>query len=115
MIKKCLAAFAFAFSGIWYCIQKEQNFRIQLLAIPVVVFLGIVYSLRAGEWIFILISIAAVLSLEMINTGIEKICNFIQPAQHPQIKIIKDVSAGAVLIVSIMAFICSLIIFLPKI
>ena len=56
-----------------------------------------------------------VLSLEMINTAIERICNIVHKEPHPGIKIIKDLAAGAVLLAAFVAAICGTIIFLPKI
>jgi diacylglycerol kinase len=59
--------------------------------------------------------IASVLSFEMINSAIEKICNLVHPTYHPAIKTIKDMAAGAVLFVSVISSIIGAIIFLPKI
>jgi undecaprenol kinase/diacylglycerol kinase (ATP) len=56
-----------------------------------------------------------VISFELINTAIEELCNMIHPEQHPLIKKIKDISAGAVLLAATGSVIASLIIFLPKI
>jgi diacylglycerol kinase len=41
--------------------------------------------------------------------------DFIHEGIHPQIKIIKDLSAGAVLVFSLVAFLIGIIIFIPKI
>ena len=43
-----------------------------------------------------------------------QLCNLISPAFNPVIKIIKDVSAAAVLVVALMASVCGAVIFLPK-
>ena len=64
---------------------------------------------------FIILCIGIVLSLEIVNTSIEKLCNFLTTDFHPSIKIIKDVSAGAVLLFSLVSIVVACIIFLPKI
>jgi diacylglycerol kinase len=51
----------------------------------------------------------------MINSAIEKLCNLVHPTYHPAVKVIKDISAGAVLWISVMSSIIGIIIFLPKI
>ena len=51
----------------------------------------------------------------MFNTCIEKAMNFISMEEHPEIRFIKDVAAGAVLIASATALIIGLLIFIPKI
>ena len=56
-----------------------------------------------------------VLAMEMTNSVIEKLIDFLNPAQHPQIKWIKDVAAGAVLWTAVLSAIIGTIIFLPKI
>jgi diacylglycerol kinase len=51
----------------------------------------------------------------MINTAIEKLCDVVHKDFHPQIKIIKDMAAGAVLIAAISSLITGVVIFVPKI
>ena len=55
-----------------------------------------------------------VLSLELMNTAIEKICDLISKDIHPVIKVVKDISAAAVLIAAIGSLFTGAIIFLPK-
>ena len=53
--------------------------------------------------------------LEMINTSIENMADFVSKEYHDLIKKTKDLAAGAVLIGAIAAAITGLIIFVPKI
>lgn len=46
---------------------------------------------------------AGVLSMELINTALEKICDKIEPKFDPVIGLIKDCAAGAVFMMSIGA------------
>jgi diacylglycerol kinase len=50
-----------------------------------------------------------------MNTAMEQLCNIVMPLQHPVIKIIKDMAAAAVLIVSIASAVIGIIIFSPKV
>jgi diacylglycerol kinase len=50
---------------------------------------------------------------ELFNTAIETIIDLISPQHHPLAKIVKDVSAAAVLITAISAIIIGLAIFGP--
>ena len=68
-----------------------------------------------NEWIGVIFSIGLVFSLEIINSSIENIADFISPEKHKMIKKIKDLSASGVLISAITALIIGLIIFIPKI
>ena len=110
-----LKGFIYAFNGLIAFFKHERNGKVQLAVAIVVVICGWWFRLSKTEWITILACIAAVLSLEMINSAIEKLCNLVQPTYHPVIKTIKDISAGAVLWVSIISAIIGGIIFLPKI
>lgn len=110
-MKKLRDSFSYAIRGIAYCITSQQNLRIHIAAIIAVVALGFWLKVTNGEWYAILLCCAMVLTAEMINTAIEKLCDVVHPAPHPKIKIIKDVAAGAVLVTAIAAAICGGIIF----
>lgn len=66
------------------------------------------------EFIVVILCIAMVMAAEMINTAIEQICDRVTRERDAEIKTIKDISAGAVLITAIAAIVCGLIIFVPK-
>ena len=108
-------SFLYALNGIRICIGKELNFSIQLIAAIVAVSLSIVLKISSLEWIWITFCIVLVLSLEMMNTVVEKIANLITKEHHPDIKKIKDIAAGAVLITAAGSVIIAIIIFMPKI
>lgn len=110
-----LKGFVYAFNGLVIFFRHERNGRIQMAVAILVVLLSWWLKIAAPEWIVVLGCIGAVLSLEMINSSIEKICNLVHPKYHPAVKTIKDMSAGAVLFVSIVSAIIGAIIFLPKI
>jgi len=50
----------------------------------------------------------------LFNTAIEKLADMVSGDFHPSIKFIKDVSAAAVMVSAMAAFITGAIIFLPK-
>lgn len=114
-MKKFLQAFVHAFHGIGYCFSRERNCMLHVLAALAVTAAGFYFAISATEWLVVLLNIALVISLEMLNTAIEHICNYVQPQYHPAIKKIKNVAAGAVLIAAMVALISACIIFVPKI
>lgn len=105
----------FAMEGIKAFFRTERNGRIQGIIAVIVVALGLFFGISPQEWIWVLGCIAMVITLEMMNSAIEKICNFITTDYAPAIKTIKDIAAGAVLFASIIAAIIGSIIFLPYI
>jgi diacylglycerol kinase (ATP) len=71
-------------------------------------------QLTAIEWMFQLLSIGLVIVAESLNTGLEKLSDFIHPDYNKKIGFIKDISAGAATFAAIIAIIIGLIIYLPK-
>ena len=107
-------SFRFAFKG-FAAAFKERNFIIHLSATFLVIVFGCIFSISIPEWISISICVALVLSLELMNSSIERIIDLLHPQQDPKAGEIKDIAAASVLISVIISVIIGLIIFLPKI
>jgi len=112
---KLIKSFAFAWQGLRYCFLTQQNFRIHLTVLLMVIVLGGILKINQIEWLIITGCAMLVLSMELLNTAIEKICDLFTKDIHPVIKVIKDIAAAAVLIAAIGSFFCGIIIFFPKI
>jgi diacylglycerol kinase len=114
-IIKRVYSFKHAFNGLRILIKEEHNARIHLFASICVIIVGLFFKISLHEWIAIIFSIGLVFCLEIINSTVENIADFISPEKHEMIKKIKDLSASGVLISALIALIIGLIIFLPKI
>jgi diacylglycerol kinase len=114
-MKRVLKSFVFAFNGLKDCILHEKNFQVQLVISIFVIAAGFFFYISKAEWLVILICFSVVLSLEIINSAIEKLCDLVCPDFNLTIKKVKDMSASAVLFSAIISFIIGCIIFLPKI
>ncbi|MGG7468580.1 diacylglycerol kinase [Chryseobacterium arthrosphaerae] len=106
-------SFLNAFRGVFAMIKTERNFQIELTAFFINLFLIFYFNLSETDAALILLVSAAVLSAEIFNTAIERICDLIQPDFDPRIGFIKDISAGAVILMAIAAVIIGVIIY-PK-
>ena len=113
--KKIINSFKYAIEGIIASFKSERNMKIHVLATIIVVILGLILKINIFEWCFCIISIVLVISAELLNTAIENIVDMISPEKNEKAKLIKDISAGAVLVLAIGAFIIGMIIFIPKI
>ena len=109
-----IKSFGYAWSGIIYFFRTEHNARIHLAATIVVMVLSFLFKLSRTELMIILFSNGFVWVTEMLNTAIEKTIDFVSTERHQKIRIIKDISAGAVLVAAISAALAGLIIFIPK-
>jgi diacylglycerol kinase len=104
-----------AIRGLSKAFSTERNFRIQFIFFLIVVGFGIYFKISNYEWLTIILISAFILSLELVNSAIEKLCDLYSPEYNSQIKWIKDVAAGAVLIASLSSIIVGGIVFIPKI
>ena len=112
--QKLINSFDHAFAGIYKLIRSESNARIHLFATICALTTGILFRISKSEWCIIIIVIALVWAAEAFNTVIEKLSDHLFPEYHETAQFAKDVAAGAVLVCAMAAFICGLIIFLPK-
>ena len=107
-------SFGNAFAGMGYFFANDRNGKIHLTVTLTVLAAGLAFKIVAIEWMLILLCIALVIGLEMFNNGLEKLCDMVQPNYHATVKVIKDVSAGAVVLAAIVSVIIGILIFLPK-
>ena len=107
---KVLRSFRFAGQGILDLFRFENNAKVHFLAAILVVGAGFWLGLSRVEWAIILTQIGLVWAAEAFNTAIEKLCDFVSPGLHPQIKAIKDMASGAVMLVCIGAVIVGLLV-----
>jgi diacylglycerol kinase len=114
-IKERINSFRYAFQGLKLFFLKEHNVRIHILAAIAVLIAGFCFGISTCEWIAIVFSIGFVITTEAINTAIEQLADFVSQEQNQQIKIIKDLAAGAVFISAMTALIIACIVFIPKI
>jgi diacylglycerol kinase len=113
-ISKRLKSFVFAFNGLKILFKEEHNSIIHLIVTVLVITASIYFELSMYEWIAVIFSIGLVFTAEIINTAIENIADFLTTEKNDKIKIIKDLSAAAVLVSVITAVTIGIIIFLPK-
>ena len=85
-----------------------------MIASVAVLIMSFVVKVSQLEAIALTIAVALVWISEMFNTCIEKIMNMITRDYDPRVKIIKDISAGAVLVSAAAALVIGLVIFIPK-
>ena len=95
--------------------EAEYNARVHALATVIAVSAGFILGIDRLEWVALVLTIAAVWSLEAVNTAIEAVCDLVSPEQHPLVKKAKDVAAGAVLVAALAALVVAGLIFIPRV
>jgi diacylglycerol kinase len=103
-----------ALSGCWYAFTTQKNFIVHFLLSFLVILLALWLDVSYERFLFLLLAVFLGLSVEMINTIVEKIVDLVTQEYHPLAKVIKDLSAGVMLIVSLgLAVIGFLVLFPP--
>ncbi|WP_370897751.1 diacylglycerol kinase [Chryseobacterium gossypii] len=104
-------SFRNAFRGVFLMARNERNFQIELLALFTNFFLIFYLNLSLTDAALILIVSFGVLSAEIFNTAIEKVCDIIQPEFDRRIGFIKDISAGAVLLMAVVSVAAGILVY----
>ena len=112
-MKRFITRVQYALQGWSVFFTKETHGQIQLVVAILVVAAGWFFSISTTEWMLLLLCIGLVLALEMVNTAVEKLADRLHPDHHPQIGLVKDVAAGAVLWASLISVVIGLMIFIP--
>jgi diacylglycerol kinase (ATP) len=105
----------YAVQGAIKLITTEHSIMVQFSLGILVTIAGFYFDISATEWLFQTLAIGFVMSIEGLNTAVEKIADFIHPNYHERIGFIKDIAAGAVFFAGITAIIIGLIIYVPLI
>lgn len=108
-------SFGYAREGLKHCFRKERNFRIHTVMGALAFLLGVLLRLSGAELAILLLLIGLVLISEMLNTALENLVDLCTVEYHPLAKVVKDVAAGAVLLLCIVAVLVGLVLFVPHI
>lgn len=102
-----------AWRGVKFVFKHEQNFRIQVFSALCVVGVGWYFHLSKPEWILVIFLILSVITLEFLNSAVEKFSDILKPRLDYQVEVVKDIMAGVVFLTSLGAIIIGAIIFWP--
>ena len=104
-----------ALSGLRFYAKDGKSIIIYVACFIIEVILGFVYHIDGKEWILILCILAFILSIELINTAIESVCDLITKDYNIYVKKAKDCACAATFAIFIVAVILNIIIFYPKV
>ncbi len=112
--RKRMKSFYYAFNGIKTAIKTQHNLQIHLIAMIIAIITGLFLKINQTEWLILIFIFALVIALEIVNSAIELLTDIVSPQYNTKAGKVKDMSAAAVLIAAIAAFIIGIIIFVPK-
>ncbi|MFA5652121.1 MAG: diacylglycerol kinase family protein [Candidatus Paceibacterota bacterium] len=108
-------SFEHAGRGILILLRSTHNLWLEITVFLLVILAGTFFHIMKVEWLMIIIVSGIVFISEAFNTAMEIDINLTSPTYHPYAKDTKDVSAGAVLLASILAVVVGVMIFVPYI
>jgi diacylglycerol kinase (ATP) len=109
-----LKSMGFALKGALKLISTEHSVMVQFSLGIIMTIAGFYFNISNTEWMFQILAIGLVMSIEGLNTAVEKIADFIHPEFHERIGFIKDIAAGAVFFAAMTAIAIGLMIYVPK-
>jgi undecaprenol kinase len=113
---RLIRSFKFASAGILHAFKTEQNIKIHVISAILVCIIATVLDVSKFEWMIILLLIGGIISLELVNTAVERTVDLVTNKEfHPLAKQAKDLSAGAVFIFALVSVMIGIIIFIHKI
>ncbi len=102
--------------GMRLVLKSERNIRIHFVAAVFVLVLGFILEFSALKISVLLLAIGLVVASEMLNSAIEFSLDAIFHNRYSKmVGMAKDISAGAVMFVTIIAVIIGALIFIPEI
>lgn len=105
----------YSLNGIKTYMEEGKSFILYSFAAILEIIFGFVFKVNGLEWILIICMLGVLLSVELLNTGIERACDAITKEYNPLIKKAKDCGSGATFIIFIVMVILNIIIFYPKV
>jgi diacylglycerol kinase len=110
-----IRSFGYAIRGIAAVVREQRNIKILFGIALLVGIAGFYFEVTRSEWCILLLCVGVVTGGEMFNSSIENLVDLVTRERLPLAGKIKDIAAGAVLLLSIISFIIGVIIFLPYI
>ena len=112
-LKGILYNFVFSWQGLSYAYTHEKSMWIHAVLSLITIILGLFLNLRGIEWLIIMIVLGAILSIELLNTGIESVVDMITHDYHELAKVAKDTGSAATFVATLIGVITILSIYVP--
>lgn len=100
-----------AVEGFIHVVRHERNMRIHFFIAFCILLVAVFVGVQRTDWLILCFATCLVLMAEMINTAIEEMLDLLHPKYHATVGLVKDISAGMVLVAAANALILGFFIF----
>ncbi|NLJ84736.1 MAG: hypothetical protein GX336_07490 [Halanaerobiaceae bacterium] len=108
-------SFKNAFAGLNHTLRTQRNMRIHFIMAVLALIISLYFKISRLELLMVFFSIFLVISMELFNTAVEIIIDMISSEYRIRAKIVKNVSAAAVLVSALNALIVAYLVFADRI
>ena len=99
--------------GLSYCIKNESSFVLEAICACLIIIMGIAFDISFLDWVIAFGSLCLISIVELINTAIEATVDMFTQEYNEYAKIAKECGSAATGIMTVLAIIVNLIIFVP--
>lgn len=111
-IRRLSQSFKFAYRGITQCAKTERNFRIHICATIYVTIFATIAKLSVEKLAILALCFAIMMSAELMNTAIERLCDRDPRGYNGMIRDAKDIAAAGVFICALFCIVIAGLFFL---
>lgn len=113
LIKNILNKCKYSLQGLAYCFRNESSFLLEAICACLIIILGIYFDISFMDWVVSFGSLALIGVIELINTAIEATVDMVTQEYNEYAKVAKDCGSAATGIMTVLAVVANLIIFVP--
>jgi len=113
-VRNFFTSVRFAVEGFFAAVRHEPSFREGLIFCLLLTPLAIILPVNAASTALMIGSLVLILVVELLNSAIELVIDYVRPEQHPLAKRIKDMASAAVFLSYINSFAVWLIMLWPS-
>ena len=111
-LRRLISKFRYAFNGFVHGLKYDLSIRVQCVLAVMAVAVSLIMHFTTEELAIVMLFCALIISLEFINSSIERIMNLEEPEISKSVKHIKDMAAAGVLTASFFALVVGLMFFI---
>ena len=115
LIKRIWRKFLYSMVGFWIACKEEKSLWAYAIIWTILIGIGIWVKLDFGQWAIVLTMMLTTVAIEVFNTALEATVDAISFQYNIKVKKIKDIAAGATLIMSVASMIVLGLIYIPMI
>lgn len=95
-MKRLYSATLNSLRGFGYCVRYEAAVREETILLVIALPLGLVLAPSVAWYVAMIGSLLVLLAVELLNTAVEKLADFVTLERHIEIRRIKDFGSAAV-------------------